>query len=227
VLELGELDLEFPLGADRVLGEDVEDQLGAVDDARAELVLQVSLLHRVELVVDEEALGVGVCEALLEFGDLPFPDVGSLRRARAMLHDASDRLDAGRPRQLLDLGELLVGIQPLTQDREDEPALRLLGTWNHQTALCPPPLPTRPSPSGRSRSSTSPPSRAGRSSCTCTSNRTSACRSSTTTASRSSTRGGRGGRSCSSRGTWTPSRSTGTFPAASGVAPSAGAGRAT
>src|SRR5262249_48971254 len=82
--------------------------------------------------------GVGIGEALLELGDLPLPDVGSLRRARAMLHDASDRLDAGRPRQLLDLGELLVGIQPLTQDREDEPALRLLGTWNHQTALCPP-----------------------------------------------------------------------------------------
>jgi len=33
VLELGQLDLELALGARRVLGEDVEDQLRPVDDA--------------------------------------------------------------------------------------------------------------------------------------------------------------------------------------------------
>ena len=36
VLELRELDLQLALGADGVLGEDVEDQLGAVDDTRVE-----------------------------------------------------------------------------------------------------------------------------------------------------------------------------------------------
>src|SRR5439155_26632498 len=44
VLELGELDLELALGRDRVLGEDVEDQLRPVDDARVERVLEVPLL---------------------------------------------------------------------------------------------------------------------------------------------------------------------------------------
>jgi hypothetical protein len=34
VLELGKLDLELALGATRMLGEDVEDQLRAIDDAR-------------------------------------------------------------------------------------------------------------------------------------------------------------------------------------------------
>ena len=58
VLELGELDLELALGADGVLGEDVEDQLRAVDHARAERVLEEALLHRVELAVDEQALCV-------------------------------------------------------------------------------------------------------------------------------------------------------------------------
>jgi hypothetical protein len=44
VFELGQLDLELPLGADRMLGEDVEDELRAVDDAQLELVLQAPLL---------------------------------------------------------------------------------------------------------------------------------------------------------------------------------------
>ncbi len=56
VLELRELDLELPLGRRRVLGEDVEDQLRPVDDARVERVLEEPLLRRIELVVDEQAL---------------------------------------------------------------------------------------------------------------------------------------------------------------------------
>ena len=56
VLELRELDLELPLGADGVLGEDVEDQLRPVDDARLERVLEVALLRRLELVVDDQRL---------------------------------------------------------------------------------------------------------------------------------------------------------------------------
>jgi hypothetical protein len=54
VFELGELDLELAFGADGVLGEDVEDQLGPVDDARREPVLEPPLLRRAQLVVDEE-----------------------------------------------------------------------------------------------------------------------------------------------------------------------------
>src|SRR5204862_1022031 len=57
VLELRELDLQLPLGADRVLREDVEDQLGAVDDAGLQRVLERPLLRWFELVVDEEHLG--------------------------------------------------------------------------------------------------------------------------------------------------------------------------
>ena len=56
VLELRQLDLELALGRDGVLGEDVEDQLRAVDDAGGERVLERPLLRRRELVVDEEHL---------------------------------------------------------------------------------------------------------------------------------------------------------------------------
>ena len=53
VLELGELDLELSLGARRVLGEDVEDQLRPVDDACGQGILERALLRRLELAVDE------------------------------------------------------------------------------------------------------------------------------------------------------------------------------
>ena len=60
VLELRELDLQLSLGADGVLGEDVEDQLRAIDDARREGVLERPLLGWIELVVDDEDVGAAV-----------------------------------------------------------------------------------------------------------------------------------------------------------------------
>ena len=132
VLELRQLDLELPLRAHGVLGEDVEDQLRAVDHARLERVLEVALLGRVELVVDEEALGARLGEEPLQLLELPLPDVRPLRRPLPVLDDATDGLDARRPRELLHLGELLVGVRPLGQDREHEAALRLGRTWNHR-----------------------------------------------------------------------------------------------
>ena len=43
----------------------------------------------------------------------------------AGLDERRDGLDAGRPRQLADLGELLAGIGSLRQDGDDEPSLRI------------------------------------------------------------------------------------------------------
>jgi hypothetical protein len=49
-----------------------------------------------------------------------------------VLDDAADRLDARRTGEFLDLGELLVGVHSLGQNREDEPALGLRRTWDHR-----------------------------------------------------------------------------------------------
>ena len=54
VFEQGQLDLQLAFGADGMLSEDVEDQQGAVDDARVERVLEHTLLCRLQLVVDEQ-----------------------------------------------------------------------------------------------------------------------------------------------------------------------------
>ena len=126
VLELRELDLELALGAARVLGEDVEDQLRAVDDPRLEQVLEAALLRRVELVVDEQRLGAGLAVRVLQLLELALADVGARVRARRGCWTSSaDGLDARRARELPDLGELLVGIGTLRQHGDDEPTLRI------------------------------------------------------------------------------------------------------
>ncbi len=124
VLELRQLDLELALGGDGVLGEDVEDQLRAVDDARLQGVLEPPLLRRRQLAVDDEHLGTGGREGGLQLLELPLADVRAWIRFRPVLHELADGFDARRPRQLVELGELrsFLGRE---QTRDREPALRL------------------------------------------------------------------------------------------------------
>ena len=58
VLELRELDLELALGRVRVVGEDVEDDGGAVQHRHVELLLEVALLARRQLVVGGDEVRV-------------------------------------------------------------------------------------------------------------------------------------------------------------------------
>ena len=137
VLELGELDLELALGADGVLGEDVQDQLRAVDDTCLERVLEQALLGRPELVVDDQHVGGGVPERLLELVELALADVAARVGARAVLDDLLHGRDAGGARELAEFGEL-VGFTVGWEHGDDEPALglgarRRIGlAWRHR-----------------------------------------------------------------------------------------------
>jgi hypothetical protein len=73
VLELGELDLELPLGAERVLGKDVEDQLRSIDDPRLQRIFEPTLLGRRQFPVDEQRLRARVGERRLSSSSLPLP----------------------------------------------------------------------------------------------------------------------------------------------------------
>ena len=106
VLELRELDLELPLGRDGVLGEDVEDQLRAVDDARRERVLERTLLSRLQLIVDDQYLGLAVAVGRLQLLELSLADIRARIRPRSVLDDLCDRRDAGGTRELAQLREL-------------------------------------------------------------------------------------------------------------------------
>ena len=59
VLQLGQLDLRLALFALRVLGEDVEDQRGPVDDLDLDLLLEVAQLGRRQLAVADDRVGAG------------------------------------------------------------------------------------------------------------------------------------------------------------------------
>jgi hypothetical protein len=125
VFELGELDLELPLGAHCVLGEDVEDELSAIDDAELELVLQAALLSGIEVVVDDEGLRLGRRNCLLQLHELALSHEGAGIGRGTTLHELSDRLHAGRSHELTHLPELVVFVDPLGQNGDEKAALGL------------------------------------------------------------------------------------------------------
>jgi succinyl-diaminopimelate desuccinylase len=125
VLELRELDLELALRAPRMLGEDVEDELRPVDDARAELVLQRALLRGSELVVGEEHLRGGRRIRRLQLPELPLADERARVRATAMLDDLTHGHGARGPRELPELGKLDRAVRALRVHADEERTLRL------------------------------------------------------------------------------------------------------
>jgi hypothetical protein len=125
VLELRKLDLELALGARGVLREDVEDELRAVDHAQLELVFETALLTRVEVIVDDERLGLRAGHRLLQLDELSLSHVGARIRRRPALHERSDRLDSCGPQKLPHLGELVLFVNALGQHGDEEAALRL------------------------------------------------------------------------------------------------------
>ena len=108
-----------------MLGEDVEDELRPVDDAGLQRVLEQALLRGRELVVDEEHLGLGAAVLVLQLLELPLAHVAAGIGIGPVLDDACDGLDARRPGELLELPELVVGVDRLIEHGDDEPALGL------------------------------------------------------------------------------------------------------
>ncbi len=137
VLELRELDLELAFSAQRVLGEDVEDQLCAIDDTSLERVLEGALLRRVELAVDEEHLRARLLVGALQLLELALAEIRSPVGARPVLDGRPDRLDERRARKLPQLGQLVVRIDSLGQHGCDEPALQrgIRLAWDHRTIM--------------------------------------------------------------------------------------------
>ena len=112
VLELRQLDLELALQAARPTGEDVEDQLAPVEHLDVQLLRQVALLRRAQVLVDEDDAGMRGGDLVFQLGDLARADVRRRRDAADGLADGRDRLDAGRARETVELAQRLLGADP-------------------------------------------------------------------------------------------------------------------
>src|SRR4051794_19947989 len=126
VVELGQLHLRLALLALRVLGEDVEDQRGAVDGLDLELVLEVAQLARRELAVEDHRVGAGGADDLAEALDLAAADVRRGVGLVAALVDRVEQLGAGRLRQRGELGHGVLGVldRPLGPDADQDDPLQ-------------------------------------------------------------------------------------------------------
>ena len=110
VLQLGELDLRLALLGLRVLGEDVEDQPGAVDRLDLELVLEVAQLAGGQVAVEDHRVGAGGLHDLAQPLDLAAPDVRRRVGLGAPLVDRVEHLRAGGLGEQRELGHRVLGV---------------------------------------------------------------------------------------------------------------------
>src|SRR5690606_6781352 len=110
VLELGELDLGLALPGLRVLGEDVEDERGPVDDLDLDDVLERTALGRCELAVDHDGVRAAGRDDVGELGGLARAEVGARVRLRAALDDAVEHLGPGRLGERRELAQRDLGL---------------------------------------------------------------------------------------------------------------------
>jgi hypothetical protein len=89
----------------RVVGEDVEDDGGAVDHRHAERRLEVPLLARHQLVVAGHQVGVAAGDLGLDLGQLSPPQVAVGVRLGAHLHLLPGSGDSSGSQKLLQLGQ--------------------------------------------------------------------------------------------------------------------------
>ncbi len=123
VLELGELDLELAGGAVRVVGEDVEDDRGAIDHGNAERRLEVALLSRCELVVAGDEVGAAARDRGPQLLELAAAEVAVGIGLGPLLDHARLGGDAGGAQELAELDEIGVLAGETAHDADRDGAL--------------------------------------------------------------------------------------------------------
>ena len=109
VVQLGEFDLRLALLGAGVLGEDVQDQRGAVDHLDLQLLLQVAQLAGRQLAVADHRVGAGAVDQFGQLDDLARADVGRRVGAVAALDHRVQHHRAGGLGEPGELGHRLLG----------------------------------------------------------------------------------------------------------------------
>ncbi len=106
--ELGDLDLEFARQAVGALGENIEDELGAVDDPEFEFVLQIACLRRRQAVVENDQGGAARVRQLAHLGHFAAADKGARVNFLEGLEDFARDFGARALRQRAKLNERIL-----------------------------------------------------------------------------------------------------------------------
>ena len=92
-------------------GEDVEDELGAVEDAARKRGLKVAQLRGRQVVIEEDQVGIGGCGDAGDLLHLACADQRGWIRPGATLHEFGSDFAAGTAHQFAKLGERFIGIE--------------------------------------------------------------------------------------------------------------------
>ena len=111
VFELGELDLELTFAGAGVTGKNVEDELGAIEDATGQRSFKVAQLRGREVVIEENEIGVGGSGDGCDLLDFAGADEGCGIWARATLNDFGGDLATGTEDKLAKFGERFFNVE--------------------------------------------------------------------------------------------------------------------
>ena len=111
VLELGQLDLQLAFAGARALGEDLEDQRGAVEQLALEDLLQVAALGAGQLVVEDDGVHLLLLAVPGELLRLARADVGARMRRLQLLRAVAHDLRADRAGQFGEFVERIADVQ--------------------------------------------------------------------------------------------------------------------
>src|SRR5439155_16435851 len=107
VMQPGRLDLETTFVGARMLGEDLEDDLGPIHHARLDLELEIALLARAEVLVADHHVELALELQVAQRGDLACADEVRRVHIGAPLHVGADHFGARGPREVGQLDHLL------------------------------------------------------------------------------------------------------------------------
>ena len=100
VLQLRQFHLQLAFAGARVAGKDIENELGAVDHSHVERALQVTLLRRRQLVIEDDQVGRTRSDSAFQLFQLSAADEGRRLGSLAPLQEFADDGRSGAGGQL-------------------------------------------------------------------------------------------------------------------------------
>ena len=134
VLKLGQLHLQFTFVGARPLGEDIQNQAGAIQHSAFEQLFQITLLHRTQRMVEQHHIRLFPLHAGAHFLGLAGADKITGMRRTARTGDRGHRFRAGGNHQFAEFTQIFtVEFSKQIEMNEHRP-FTLLWTFK-QTAL--------------------------------------------------------------------------------------------